>query len=115
MTKRHRWVAGTFEAELYGDIEAKPEYVQDLGESLGQSVRFKGRAPAKEIPRILSRLDVLAVPWIWWETHPSLSMKRLLPEFQSFVRTLAACVSSSSMANRAFISKLGRQQTWPLV
>ncbi len=60
----------SFEAELYGDIEAKPEYVQKLGDSFGQSVRLKGKAPAKDIPRILSSLDVLVVPSIWWENSP---------------------------------------------
>ena len=61
---------GTFEAELYGDIEAKPEYVKELGDSFGKSVRLRGNAPPQDIPRVLSSFDVLVCPSIWWENSP---------------------------------------------
>lgn len=60
----------SFEVELYGDVQAKPEYVQDLSDSLSDNVKFKGNAPAQDIPRILSSFDILVMPSIWWENSP---------------------------------------------
>ena len=59
-----------FEAELFGDIEAKPEYIGRLNRALDSRIRLKGKAAPDEIPRILSSFDVLVVPSIWWENSP---------------------------------------------
>lgn len=60
----------SYEAELHGNAEAKPEYVAALGGKLPPSIRLRGESPAEEVPRILSGLDVLVVPSIWWENSP---------------------------------------------
>ena len=65
-----RLEVGTFEAELYGDIAAKPDYAQDIRRDLPASVRLAGRMPHERIPEVLARLDVLVVPSIWWENSP---------------------------------------------
>jgi glycosyltransferase involved in cell wall biosynthesis len=59
-----------FEVEIYGDVEAKPEYVQEISEEMSDRVKFKGNAPAQDVPRILSSFDVLVMPSIWWENSP---------------------------------------------
>ncbi len=65
-----RLEVGTFEAELYGDVDAKPEYVAAMGGRLHDDIRLRGQIPPDEVPRVLATFDVLVVPSIWWENSP---------------------------------------------
>ena len=50
-----------------------PDFQEQIGRLLQEtsgSVRFAGRYQQAELPRLLSALDWVIVPSIWWETGP---------------------------------------------
>lgn len=61
---------GSFEARIYGDLAAKPEYAENLRPRARDSVQFPGRIAFDKVPAALREIDVLVVPSIWWENSP---------------------------------------------
>jgi glycosyltransferase involved in cell wall biosynthesis len=58
------------EADICGDLSAKPEYVDQLRASLGDRARLHGRVPIDEVPDRMDAFDVMVVPSVWWENSP---------------------------------------------
>lgn len=57
--------------ELHGVLEWFPEYVAELRELAdGSAVEFAGRFDPREVDRVLSGLDLLVVPSVWYENMP---------------------------------------------
>ena len=69
----NRLIAEPVDCYIYGSARKGdgPEYVAGLKKRLiNPSVRFMGRVPNTEIGHVLSGLDVLVVPSVWWENCP---------------------------------------------
>jgi len=59
------------ELKIYGDLTWFPDYVAKLRKGAGDSgVRFMGAFDNREITTVLSKIDVLIVPSIWFENSP---------------------------------------------
>ncbi len=59
------------ELKIYGNLTWFPDYVAKLREEAGDSgVRFMGAFDNKDIIEVLSEIDVLVVPSIWFENSP---------------------------------------------
>jgi glycosyltransferase involved in cell wall biosynthesis len=58
--------------DIYGDPSIRPEYSEDLVRSAaGDSrIRFRGGFPEGDQVDVLSGIDVLVVPSLWWENSP---------------------------------------------
>jgi glycosyltransferase involved in cell wall biosynthesis len=64
--------ATALELHLFGDQTADPAYTVSLQRlAAGDArVRFHGRYPHAEVARLLSQLDVVVVPSVWYEVSP---------------------------------------------
>jgi len=60
------------ELKIYGNLNQSPEYSERLKSIAGEDIRIKfcGTFPNNEIGVILSEVDVLVVPSIWYENTP---------------------------------------------
>ncbi|MFQ5353525.1 MAG: glycosyltransferase family 4 protein [Thermodesulfobacteriota bacterium] len=59
------------ELKIYGNLTWFPDYVRQLRESAGKSgTRFMGAFDNRDVPEVLSGIDVLVVPSIWFENSP---------------------------------------------
>ena len=57
--------------ELHGVLEWFPDYVTELRElAEGSAVEFVGRFDPRDVDRVLSGLDLLVVPSLWYENMP---------------------------------------------
>lgn len=57
--------------KIFGDLAFLPEYVARLRERRRSlAVRFLGRFENARVPEVLSELDVLVVPSLWYENSP---------------------------------------------
>lgn len=68
-----RQLRGDAEVFLYGDLEHAPEYVRRLRAIAAGNplVHFLGPYSPAHIGRVLSALDVLVVPSLWYENSPN--------------------------------------------
>ena len=60
------------EVQLFGNPHVYPDYVESLLELAGDDPRicFCGTFPNEEIARVLSDMDVLVIPSVWYENTP---------------------------------------------
>jgi len=60
------------ELRIYGALEDFPGYVRWLKKIAGadQRIKWMGRAEHSQVPKILSELDLLVVPSLWYENSP---------------------------------------------
>lgn len=58
--------------QLYGDLDAEPDYVARLRALAGASprVRFHGKFDKAALAQVYGRLDALVVPSLWYENNP---------------------------------------------
>lgn len=58
--------------DIYGDLTELPTYVQELQGLAGSvsTIHFQGRFPRQEIGSVLSSVDVLILPSLWYENAP---------------------------------------------
>lgn len=56
--------------QIWGDGSLAPEYYQALQESSPKTVKWGGRYDKTDLPRILSEIDVLVAPSLWYEVQP---------------------------------------------
>lgn len=63
---------GRWELHIYGDTARFPQYAEHLRRLAGEHprIRFEGRVENRRIPAVLTDLDVLVVPSIWYENAP---------------------------------------------
>lgn len=59
--------------DVYGDLEAQPEYVQRLRQIAAGDTRIHlcGKFPRREISAVMQNLDVIVVPSTWYENSPN--------------------------------------------
>ncbi len=62
-------VEGDAELLIAGDETADPAYSRRLRQQAGSKTRFLGRLDRAGVWRALSRVDVVAVPTLWYETY----------------------------------------------
>jgi glycosyltransferase involved in cell wall biosynthesis len=58
--------------DLHGSLTTHPGYVAELRRAAegDPRIRFQGPFPEGEQPRVLSTIDLLALPSVWWENSP---------------------------------------------
>lgn len=59
--------------DIYGDLDAQPEYAQSLRQlAAGDArIRLRGTFPRGEISAVMQNLDVVVVPSTWYENSPN--------------------------------------------
>lgn len=67
-----RLPAGCVTLKIYGNLNDFPEYANELKQSAAQhpSIIFCGTFPNADIAQVMSELDVLVVPSLWYENTP---------------------------------------------
>ena len=60
----------SYEAFVWGNADAKPEYRRTLQRWLTPSITLAGPVEQAEVADVLASTDVLVVPSIWWENSP---------------------------------------------
>lgn len=63
---------GACELRIYGDMSRFPRYAERLRRRArgDPRIRFEGAVEHRQVPEVLSALDVLVVPSIWYENFP---------------------------------------------
>ena len=58
--------------DLHGGVTTHPAYVADLRRAAAgdERIRFHGPFPEGEQPQVLSSIDLLVLPSVWWENSP---------------------------------------------
>lgn len=55
--------------QIWGDTSLAPQYSQSIRYSSSRSVQWYGRYSPADLPRVMSQVDVIVVPSIWYETQ----------------------------------------------
>lgn len=64
-------VQGPAHLDIYGDLEANPAYVAELCQKMAHpAVSPQGPLARQDIWRVLSEIDMLVVPSLWYENSP---------------------------------------------
>jgi len=65
--------------KIYGDISSDPEYFEILKKiSKGHpGIEFCGKYDYEEMTRIFEKIDIIAVPSIWWENSPLVLLRAM--------------------------------------
>ena len=87
------------QAEVYGDLTRFPSYVRDLQRRIGSDTRVSlagARAP-EQMAQVLSGLDALVVPSLWYENSPNVILEafaRRIPVLASDLGGMAELVQA---------------------
>jgi glycosyltransferase involved in cell wall biosynthesis len=69
-------VQGLAYLEVYGDLEANPSYVAELRQKMMRpAISLQGPLARQDIWRVLSEVDVLVVPSLWYEANSPLVVR----------------------------------------
>jgi glycosyltransferase involved in cell wall biosynthesis len=64
-------VQGLAYLDIYGDLEANPSYVAELRQKMTHSaISLRGPLARQDIWRVLSEIDILVTPSLWYENSP---------------------------------------------
>jgi glycosyltransferase involved in cell wall biosynthesis len=64
-------VRGLAHLDIYGDLEANPAYVAELRQKIGHpAISLRGPVARQDIWRVLSEIDMLVAPSLWYENSP---------------------------------------------
>jgi glycosyltransferase involved in cell wall biosynthesis len=64
-------VQGLVHLDIYGDMEANPAYTAELRQKIAHpAISLRGPVARQDIWRVLSEVDVLVVPSLWYENSP---------------------------------------------
>jgi glycosyltransferase involved in cell wall biosynthesis len=61
---------GRASLDIYGPAEQDPRYYATLKDLATDGVQFRGTFPSSEMARVLSQMDVLVIPSVWYENSP---------------------------------------------
>ncbi|KDR31424.1 glycosyltransferase family 4 protein [Caballeronia zhejiangensis] len=61
---------GSATLDIYGPAEQDPRYFATLKEMATEGVNFRGTFPSADMARVLSQVDVLVIPSVWYENSP---------------------------------------------
>lgn len=62
--------ANQIELQIWGDASLAPEYHRNLWQFGPEGVKWGGRYEKTDLPRILSNIDIVVVPSLWYEVQP---------------------------------------------
>ncbi len=76
--------------EVYGDLQAFPRYVRRLRRmaAMDGRVALAGTFPRRDLPRVLSNVDLVVVPSIWYENSPNVILEAFAHETPVMVSDL---------------------------
>lgn len=74
-----RGLRGRFRFEIWGSMETHPEYAESVRRLAGRDrrIRFRGPFASDRLGAVLSRLDALVVPSLWYENTPFVVLEAL--------------------------------------
>lgn len=66
----NRLPKGRATLDIYGPAQQDPRYFAELEKIAGEGVQFRGTFPSTDMARVLSGMDVLVIPSVWYENSP---------------------------------------------
>lgn len=80
--------------EIYGQLDFAPPYGEHVRERAAgtSAIRFCGTFPPHEIGRVLSELDVLVIPSLWYENTPLVLLSALAARLPVIVSDMGGLV-----------------------
>lgn len=66
----NRLPKGRATLDIYGPSQQDPRYFATLKEIATEGVNFRGTFPSADMARVLSQMDVLVIPSVWYENSP---------------------------------------------
>jgi glycosyltransferase involved in cell wall biosynthesis len=76
--------------QIFGDTSSNPEYFETLKKIAGDNskIEFCGRYDYESMPEILQKIDIIAVPSLWWENSPLVLLRALVHNVPAIVSDL---------------------------
>jgi glycosyltransferase involved in cell wall biosynthesis len=98
---------------IYGDTFSNKEYFEVLTRIAGGDPRieFAGKYDYESMPEILEKIDIVAVPSLWWENSPLVLLRSLVHNVPAIVSDLGGLTEVITDGKNGFTFSVGHSDS----
>jgi len=99
--------------QIFGDTTSNPEYFEILKKIARDNpkIEFCGRYNYESMPKILEKIDIVAVPSLWWENSPLVLLRSLVHTVPAIVSDLGGLTEVITDGVNGFTFSVGHSDS----